>query len=419
MLPALDLPIATGARGQSESERAVELNQVLARLADGARQSLQADAAAVRLLGERHGEAAHLTVVMASGLSGPPGHQEPIVVADSPLDPLDEEALSGRPVIVADTHKDPRAVNVPRDYRSVLCAPLIHEEKPIGVLHTYAAKPQRFHETDAALLMALADLGAATIAATRTVMTLEAQEASKAHFIHVATHELRSPVAVAQSLVRGVLKGYAGEMTDQQAEIFGRISRRLDLLESLVNDLLDLAAGKAADAEEETAVVLNSSVGRVVLLLQPRAEEKGVDLVHRACCEELVVRGTEEGLDRIFVNLVGNAVKYTPSGGNVTVALRRVEDEIEVQVIDDGIGIPEEALPHLFEEFYRAPNAKAVNEVGTGLGLAIVKDLVDQYGACIEVESTVGQGTTFTVTFPVLHLNEDETYCRLPSHLER
>jgi signal transduction histidine kinase len=292
---------------------------------------------------------------------------------------------------------------------------LAHEHVSIGTLHVYAAAAQCFDEEDVVLLTPLVDLGAAAIVAARALAALNAEEASKAHFIHVATHELRSPVAVAQSMVRGVLKGYAGAMTERQTEVFGRVSRRLDFLESLVDDLLDLAAGKASGAGEETAVVLNSSVGRVVLLLQLRAEEKGVDLVHRACCEELVVRGTEEGLDRIFVNLVGNAVKYTPAGGSVDVVLQRVSaDDIEVKVIDTGIGIPEKALPRLFEEFYRAPNAKASDEVGTGLGLAIVKDLVDRYGGRIEVESAVGQGSTFTVTFPVLHLDEIETFCRLP-----
>jgi signal transduction histidine kinase len=389
----------------------VKSEQVWARLMDGARQLLQADAAAVRLLRTGQGDSANLTVVTTIDPVAALDQSEQIELADSPLDQL---ALSGQPAIVSDTKTDPQATNVPGDYRSVLCVPMVHEGKPIGTLHVYASAPGRFCEQDIAPLMSLVDLGTAAAEATNAAMALQSQETRKAHFIHVATHELRSPVAVSQSLVRGVLKGYAGEMTDQQAEIFGRVSRRLDFLESLVNDLLDLAAGKAADKEEATAVVLNSSVGRTVLLLQPRAEEKGVNLVHRACCEELVVRGTEEGLDRIFVNLVGNAIKYTPSGGNVTVALRRVKEDIEVQVIDNGIGIPEQALPHLFEEFYRAPNAKALNEVGTGLGLAIVKDLADQYGASIEVESTVGQGTTFTLTFPVLHLNGVETTCRLP-----
>jgi len=380
----------------------VKLEQVLARLADGARETLQADAAAVRLLDN---EGTHLIVVAVSGPSATPHpaalqQQGPIALEHSPLD---REALSGQPIIVADTRADPRAVNVPGDYGSVLCVPLAHEGHPVGTLHVYETAPQRFAEGDIASLMPLADLGATAIAATRALVALEALEASKGHFIRVATHELRSPVAVAQSLVRGVLKGYAGELTGKHAEIFARISRRLDFLESLVNDLLDLAAGKAPGlAEEETAVVLNSSVGRAVLLLQPRAEEKGVTLTHRVCGEELVVWGTEEGLDRIFVNLVGNAVKYTPSGGSVTVTMRPVEGAVKVQVADTGIGIPEEALPHLFEEFYRAPNAKALEEVGTGLGLAIVKDLVERYGGRIEVESKVGQGSTFTVTFPAL-----------------
>jgi two-component system phosphate regulon sensor histidine kinase PhoR len=135
--------------------------------------------------------------------------------------------------------------------------------------------------------------------------------------------------------------------------------------------------------------------------LQPRAEEKGVDMTLRPRRDKLVIWGTEEGLDRIFVNLVSNAVKYTPSGGTVTVSVRRVEEQAQVEVADTGIGIPEEALPYLFQEFYRAPNAKALDDVGTGLGLAIVKDLVEQYGGRTEVESMVGQGTTFTVTFPL------------------
>ncbi|MFQ6101276.1 MAG: ATP-binding protein [Anaerolineae bacterium] len=374
----------------------MELERVLARLADGARQTLQADAAAIRLVDQ---EGAHLTVAAASGLPAVLRQREQIEMERSPLD---RRALFGRSTIIADANTDPRPVSMPGDYRSVLCVPLVYEDNLVGTLHVYATTPRRFGEADAALLMPLADLGAAAVAATRELAALEALEASKAHFIRVAAHELRSPVAVTQSLVRGVLKGYAGEMSDKQAEIFSRISRRLDFLESLVNDLLDLAAGKVPElAEEEVAVVVNASVGRAVLLLQPRAEEKGVDLVHRACSEELVVRGTEEGLDRIFVNLVGNAVKYTPSGGSVTVSLRREGDEILVEVADTGIGIPEEALPHLFEEFYRAPNAKALDEVGTGLGLPIVKDLVERYGGRIEIESRVGQGSTFTVTFPI------------------
>ena len=375
---------------------AVEQEEILSRVVQGARQVAGADAAVLYLLDE---SGARLTMAAVSGPSLAPG--EPVEVERSPLDAA---ALSGQPVIIGDIRTDPQAVNLPGDYRSVLCVSLLRGDVPLGVLHVYAAAPDRFDEQVAARLLPLADLGAAALVAARELAALAGVEASKAKFIHVATHELRSPLATAQSLVRGVLKGYAGPLSDQQADLFARISRRLDFLESLVNDLLELAAGKAGPDEKLEPVLLNASLGRAVLLLQPRAEEKGVALTLQPCRERLVVRGTEDGLDRVFVNLVGNAVKYTPSGGSVTVALHPEGDQVRVTVADTGIGIPEEALPHLFQEFYRAPNAKASDEVGTGLGLAIVGDLVERYGGRVAVQSRVGQGTTFDVSFPLVDL---------------
>ncbi|MFL7794703.1 MAG: ATP-binding protein [Anaerolineae bacterium] len=374
----------------------MELEQVLSCLAEGARQAVEADATAVCLLDE---DGHHLAVAAVCSTGATCWPSEPVKVDNSPLD---REALSGRPAIVTDSRSDPRAAHTPGDFCSVLCVGLAHDGALIGTVHAYASDPQRFDAQDAVRLTSLASLGAAAVAATRAVSALEALDASKGQFIRVATHELRSPVAVAQSLVRGVLQGYAGEMTEKQVDVFGRISRRLDFLESLVNDLLDLAAGKAPElAEEEGPTLLNAAVGRAVLLFQPRAEEKGVTLTHEGCCDMIAVWGTEGGLDRIFTNLISNAVKYTPSGGNVTIAVRQVKEQAQVEVTDTGIGIPEKALPHLFEEFYRAPNAKASSEVGTGLGLAIVKDLVERYGGRIEVKSETDKGSTFTVIFPI------------------
>jgi signal transduction histidine kinase len=107
-----------------------------------------------------------------------------------------------------------------------------------------------------------------------------------------------------------------------------------------------------------------------------------------------------EGLDRIFNNLVSNAVKYTPSGGSITISLSVSVDEVCVTVEDTGIGIPEDAIPHLFTEFYRAPNARDVESKGTGLGLAIVKDAVTLFGGRVSVQSKLGAGARFTVVFP-------------------
>jgi signal transduction histidine kinase len=374
----------------------MELSHVLACLAESAAAALRADAATIYLLDK---SGTRLSVAAVHGLPAEFLDRAPQEIQSCAID---REALAGHAVVVADARNDPRVELPGEDLRAVVCVPLVHESNPVGTLHVYAVVPERFDDDDAALLKPLADLGAAAIATTRALAELKTLETNQAQFVRIATHELRSPVTVSQSLVRGVLKGYAGELTDKQIDVFTRISRRLDLLESLINDLLDLAAGKVPGLAQEGPVVLNASIGRVMLLLQPRAEDKNIKMTLKPYRDQLVVKGTEEGLDRIFVNLVSNAVKYTLPGGAVTVLVQQVYGQAQVEVADTGIGIPEEALPHLFEEFYRAPNAKKLDEVGTGLGLAIVKDLVERYGGRIQVQSVINQGTTFTVTFPLV-----------------
>lgn len=384
-----------------EQSPVMNLKNVLARLAESAALVLRADAAVVCLLDE---SGTHLSVGAVHGLPAELLSRAPYELQSCPLD---REALAGHAIALADVRHDARAATGPcadleQNLHSALCVPLMNEIHSFGTLHVYATAPARFGEDDAALLRPLADLGVAALVATQAAVELEALEAGKAQFLRVTTHELRSPVTVAQSLVRSVLKRYAGELTDQQADVFTRISRRLDQLEMLINDLLDLAAGKSPELADERPASLNASIGRVMLVLQPRAEDKGLNMTLRTCREQLVVRGTEEGLDRIFVNLVGNAVKYTPPGGTITVSMRKVDGQAQVQVADTGIGIPAEAIPNLFTEFYRAPNAKATPEVGTGLGLAIVKDLVERYGGRVQVQSTINAGSTFTVIFPLV-----------------
>jgi two-component system phosphate regulon sensor histidine kinase PhoR len=228
-------------------------------------------------------------------------------------------------------------------------------------------------------------------------------EAERSRLARVTTHQLRSPITIAQSLLKNLVKGYAGPTTGQQQDVLARIANQLDAVSHLVDDYLDLAASKAPPlAGQEGPVAVNLSVARVVLVLQPRAEEKELTLRLRPCEDELVVWASEEGLDHIFHNLVENAVKYTPPGGQVTVSLARHDDEAQITGTDTGIGIPEEVQEHLFEEFYRAPNARAADAVGTGLGLAIVRELVDRYGGHVTVHSPgLAQGTTFTVSLPL------------------
>jgi signal transduction histidine kinase len=144
---------------------------------------------------------------------------------------------------------------------------------------------------------------------------------------------------------------------------------------------------------------MRTAVADAVERFQSVAREKGLSLTVAQPDEPLLVLCDPGDVERIIVNLISNAVKYTKKGG-VTVTLGRDADGVRLEVSDTGIGIPADALPHLFREFYRAGNAKATEEAGTGLGLSIIKLLLDRYGGRTSVSSEEGKGTTFVVTIP-------------------
>ncbi len=218
----------------------------------------------------------------------------------------------------------------------------------------------------------------------------------------VIVHELRSPVQVTSSLLNVLSRGYVGELNDKQADLVDRARRRIQVLEALIDDLLDLVAGKAERPADvpRGAVSLSEVLHEVCMRYEPLAGEKGLSVQYSGLDDGLIVRGDREELDRIFSNLVSNAVKYTQTGG-VTVWTERTDGWVRITVADTGIGIPADALPRLFQEFFRARNAKASREAGTGLGLAIVKNLVERHGGRVEVESLEGVGTSFVVLLPL------------------
>ena len=142
--------------------------------------------------------------------------------------------------------------------------------------------------------------------------------------------------------------------------------------------------------------------------VQPDVDAKGLTLRLDVRAEPLTVSASPGDVERLVGNLLENAVKYTPSGGSVTVTLAREGDEARMDFADTGIGIAPDALPHVFDEFYRAGNAKQQSE-GTGLGLTLVRRIVDLLHGTISVESTLAQGTTFTMRLPLADINPDNS----------
>jgi K+-sensing histidine kinase KdpD len=378
----------------------LDLKKVLDLIAQSATETMQIKACTIRLLDE---SGQIVDTIAAYGLSEQYLTKGPIDVQKSRY--IYQTLSSGQPTIISDTSRDNR-LQYPVETRaegikSMLCVPLRIKGKLEGVICVYGTEPDRFSESDAEFLSALASEGAIAIENARTYHALEIADRAKSDFVQMVTHELRSPLSAVQSMLRILEQGYVGSITSKQQDLIQRSQRRISFLLALVKDLLELAAGKMEQLRgEKKEVVLNETITKVTELMQTSAEEKGLEFKVEIAQEPLVLFGIEDGLERVFMNLVSNAVKYTPAGGSVAVRAWSENDQIKIEVSDTGIGIPEEALPRIFNEFYRAKNAKAMEMEGTGLGLAIAKEVIEQHGGRISVESAEAKGSTFYVTLP-------------------
>ena len=405
-------------RGAQATTSTLELPQVLDRLAEATAKALGCKAVAIRLLDS---SGSRLEMMGSYGLSDAYKDKAAIEVARAPID---QDVLSGNTVLVSDTTHDDR-LRYPDKFaaegiHTLLCSPLIGKTGPIGVLRAYADASHRFTEDDADFLAAIAAQGAVAIENAQAYQLLEELDRSKSQFVRIVTHELRSPVQVAGSLLNVLDSGYVGELTEEQSDLVGRARRRIQFLQTLIDDLLDLAAARAdvLASTERGLVSLTAVLDAVYSRFQAPAQEKGLDLLLEKPSEPIYVWGDESEIDRVLNNLVGNAVKYTPQG-QVRLLLERSNDSARIEVSDTGIGIPADALPDLFREFFRARNAKEVEQAGTGLGLSIVKDLVERYGGSIDVESREGQGTTFVVTLPLAPSGQPSGSKRSARHQEQ
>jgi len=378
----------------------LELPQVLDRLVRGATTALEAEAASIQLLDP---SGTQLSMTAAYGLSKRFMENGSSTIIAAPLDQVDP---LGRTEIVDDVLLKPDLAGlsqfVEEDIRSFLSVPLQGRHGPLGVLRVYGRRPRSFGAQAAEFGTAIARQGAAAIENAMAFEGLRRTDQLKSQFVRAVTHELRSPVAVSQSLLRVVIRQIGGSLNDLQRDILSRLSDRLDALQLLIDDLLDLAAGKVEGLEGElTPVSVESAVLSAIDRLEGPAAEKNIRVKVNSLQRGMTVVGSEEGLGRVFINVIGNAIKYTPAGGEVNVRMERRSNEAAVTVTDTGIGIPEVDLPHLFDEFYRASNAKETGIQGTGLGLAIVKDLVERYNGHVSIQSQIGQGTTVSVGLPL------------------
>jgi signal transduction histidine kinase len=238
----------------------------------------------------------------------------------------------------------------------------------------------------------------------RQKVELERLDKVKSTFTLMVAHELRAPVAAIQSYLRLILDGYIP--LDQQRTYLERAERRAMAQLELISDLLDLAHLQDPDRRPQTELVdLAQTLAEVVDSLAARATERHIELGVSAVPGLPPVEASPQHIRQLWTNLISNAIKYTPDGGRVSVRLAQEEDRLVGEVADNGIGISQDELPFLFQEFFRTKAAKAHTQMGTGLGLSIVKKILEAYGGTVGVESKVGEGTCFRFALPV-HTDE-------------
>lgn len=353
--------------------------------------------------------------------------------------PLLQEAFERRAAVhSSDVQTDPRCAHpaIRRlAFRSCLVAPMIAREKLIGVLflvwweksHPFTPEQVRlmegvarqaamaidnasaYHEIEelnislegkiVARTFELAEINKALEDSHRRLQELDRL---KSDFLLDVSHELRTPLTAIKGSVDNMLDGITGSLSEAQQRYLSRVKANADRLVRLINDLLDLAR-----IEEKRVLAVTSFfslaglAGEVADTLRPVALEKGLHLALAEGRDPLIVHADRDKVGQVLMNLIGNAIKFTSSGGHVTVELDDPENGFaQVQIRDTGSGIPAEQLPHIFDKFYQVQFGVQAKTIGTGLGLSIAKGLVELQGGRIWAESRVGQGSVFSFTLP-------------------
>ena len=385
----------------------VEIPAVLQQVADVACRNLHAERASIYLIDRATNELESVAVI---------GN-----VARTIRVPIRAEslagycALTGKSFVVRDAYGDLSEIDPKLHFdrrwdevnefrtRDVMCAPALFKGEIMGVVQVINSRRATFRPADLTPLQRISRLIGYALYHARLyddLATLKQLEKEKAGFMRVMVHELKAPVAAAK-MVADALQYHEAVATSEVGPKMRRISERMGQLTELIKDLLHLAKVKSGDPLGEIAVV--DLVGETGAACEPHrehAERKGLALEMDLSAEPVEVRIDAQGYRLVVSNLVSNAVKYTPAG-SVRVTLRRQDKWAVLAVRDTGMGIPAADVPRLFQEFFRASNAKRSRIDGSGVGLAGAKAIVERFGGEFTLDTRENEGSTFTARLPL------------------
>jgi signal transduction histidine kinase len=333
-------------------------------------------------------------------------------------DAIINDVLQGKPVVILDVNQDPRIQYKEQAKKegivSMLSIPLMPQGEVLGIVRVYTSEIRQFPPEDIEFWSVLANVGAIALGKARVYEALREDLEARCkelaamveekdrflRFLSIAAHDLKAPLTAIQSYFGVMLGGFSGELNEKQRTMMERSSLRITELLHLISNLLDIPrieTGQLVQEMKECSLleVINNCLNEMRSL----AEQKGIKL--KAQLPETLpeVYGSSPRLQQVITNLLNNAICYTLEG-EVVVGATDLEKDIQVDVIDTGIGIPSDDLARIFTDFFRASNVKTK---GTGLGLSISKRIIEAHGGKIWVESPYhgsGKGSKFSFTLP-------------------
>jgi len=231
-------------------------------------------------------------------------------------------------------------------------------------------------------------------------LLLEEKDRIKSEYVLRVSHDIKEHLAAVQSCLEPVAIGITGALNNAQKDLLDRAVERTNKLLFFVKALLEITRIKLSRDIGMEYFSLKKTVDNAIALVEEKAKVKGMGIVLRMDPGIDMIYGAEIYIEETIANLLANAVKYTSENGKISLDIKDGQETLLIRVSDTGIGIPKDEIPRLFNEFYRATNAKKTEREGTGLGLAIARQVVERHKGKIWVESEEGKGSTFSVILP-------------------
>jgi signal transduction histidine kinase len=326
------------------------------------------------------------------------------ILTQSPIRVRDFEAVS-------ELHSPETRANMRfRGSRSVLAVPMFRQSIVMGAISLAHRDIDAFSDAHVELLKTFADQAVIAIENARLFgeieeksRQLEAASRHKSEFLANMSHELRTPLNAIIGFSEVLNERMFGDLNEKQDEYLKDIYASGQHLLSLINDILDLSKIEAGRMELEVAEFsLPAAIDNALTLVRERAGRRGITLGRVIDDRVGMIRGDERKVKQVFLNLLSNALKFTPEGGRIDVRAAMSDGMAEISVADTGVGIAPEDQEAIFEEFRQVGTADKKVE-GTGLGLALSRKFIELHGGRIWVKSQSGEGSTFTFTLPVGH----------------